>query len=57
MKTLDERKAGVTCSWCGQDRWPFKDWAEPYTCQRCREVFARKSNVHLASVIGSSRFP
>ncbi len=38
MKTIEERKAGTVCSRCHQDRWPFQDWTEPYTCQRCQEV-------------------
>jgi len=40
VKTLDERKAGTTCSRCGEQRWPFKTWQEPHTCQRCCEVLA-----------------
>lgn len=40
MKTLEERKAGATCSRCGQQRWPFKNWEEPYTCTRCFQALA-----------------
>jgi hypothetical protein len=39
-KTLAERRAGTVCRRCGEPRWPFKDWTEPYSCQRCREVLA-----------------
>ncbi len=38
MKTIEERKAGTVCSRCHNERWPFQDWTEPYTCQRCQEV-------------------
>ncbi len=40
MKTLEQRKAGTTCSRCHEQRWPYGDWTEPYTCQRCREALA-----------------
>jgi hypothetical protein len=40
VKTLQQRKAGTTCRRCGEWRWPFKGWVEPYTCQRCRDAVA-----------------
>jgi hypothetical protein len=45
MKTLDERKAGTTCTRCGQSRRPFKDWTDPYTCGRCSAILAKRKNV------------
>jgi len=39
-RTLEERRAGVLCARCHEQRYPFKTWTEPYTCPRCREVLA-----------------
>ena len=44
-RSMRERLAGVVCSRCQERRWPFKAWAEPYTCQRCRSAEAGKPNV------------
>lgn len=40
MRDLNDRKEGVACSRCGEQRWPFKQWSEPYLCGRCREALA-----------------
>jgi hypothetical protein len=45
VRVIDERKAGTMCARCRQQRWPFKDWSEPYTCGRCREALADGSAV------------
>lgn len=44
MRTLDERKEGVECCRCGEQRFPFRNWSEPYVCGRCLEAI-RGGNV------------
>ena len=36
--------AGTICSRCHERRWPFKNWQEPYLCQRCRDSLEGKPN-------------
>ena len=54
MKALRKRSVDTVCLRCGEHRWPFKDWREPYTCQRCTE-FGRGG--HALDPLGSERSP
>jgi hypothetical protein len=43
--TFDRRYPAVTCTRCGEDRWPRLRLETPFICQRCREVLAGRTAV------------